>query len=171
MTSVLQAARARYADGEWLLSNVRQSTFAAERVEVRRLDTLAVPSLLTPELLGIVVLKPQNMSAVDLGQFVDYLDDNGLDSMEFRYAFWGRFMTPVATLVMLFISVPFVFGGLRSVTAGQRVFVGVLVGFGFYLVSQVATQLGQVYGLNPLLAMLVPNLLFLAGGLRAVRRI
>ena len=61
-------------------------------------------TLLTPELLSIVVLEPKNMSARDLGQFVDYLDDNGLDTLEYRYAFWGRFMTPLATLVMLFIS-------------------------------------------------------------------
>jgi len=171
MTAVTRAARANYDDGQWVLRKVRQSTFTADKVVVRRLDKLAVPSMLTPELLGIVVLKPKNMSAVDLGQFVDYLEENGLDSVQFRYAFWGRFMTPLATLVMLFISVPFVFGGMRSVTTGQRIFLGVLVGFGFYLVSQIINQMGQVYGLHPLLAMLAPNLLFLAIGLRALRRI
>jgi lipopolysaccharide export system permease protein len=64
-----------------------------------------------------------------------------------------------------------VFGGLRSASAGQRIFVGILVGFGFYLVSQITSQLGQVYNLNPLFAMLTPNVLFLAIGLRAVRRV
>jgi lipopolysaccharide export system permease protein len=166
-----RATRAQYADGQWLLHDVRQSAFVDGRVEVARLDEVAWPSLLTPELLGIVVLKPKNMSARDIEQFVDYLDDNGLDSIEYRYAFWGRFMTPLATLVMLFISVPFVFGGLRSVTAGQRIFVGILVGFGFYLISQIASQLGQVYNLNPLFAMLTPIVLFLAIGLRAMRQV
>jgi lipopolysaccharide export system permease protein len=102
---------------------------------------------------------------------VDYLEENGLDSKEYRYAFWGRFMTPLATLVMLFISVPFVFGGLRTATAGQRIFVGILVGFGFYLVSQIASQLGQVYNLNPVFAILTPVILFLLIGLRAMRRL
>lgn len=166
-----RAARAQYAGGEWVLHEVRQSDFSDGRVEVSHLDEVAWPSLLTPELLSIVVLKPQNMSARDLGQFVAYLDENGLDTMEYRYAFWGRFMTPLATLVMLFISVPFVFGGLRSVTAGQRIFVGILVGFGFYLVSQIASQMGQVYNLNPLFAMLAPIILFLAIGMRAMRRL
>jgi lipopolysaccharide export system permease protein len=166
-----RAARARYVEGGWVLNDVHQSVFVDDRVEVDRLDEVAWPSLLTPELLSIVVLKPKNMSAMDIGQFVGYLEDNGLDSIEYRYAFWGRFMTPLATLVMLFISVPFVFGGLRSVAAGQRIFVGILVGFGFYLVSQIASQLGQVYNLNPLIAMLTPVILFLAIGLRAMRRI
>jgi lipopolysaccharide export system permease protein len=171
MVMATRAARAQYAGGQWLLHDVYQSSFTDGRVEVDRLDEVAWPSLLTPELLSIVVLEPKNMSARDLGQFVDYLEDNGLDTMEYRYAFWGRFMTPLATLVMLFISVPFVFGGLRSVTTGQRIFVGILVGFGFYLVSQVASQLGQVYNLNPLVTMLTPNILFLAIGMRAMRRV
>ena len=81
-------------------------------------------------------------------QHMDYLEEIGLDSGQYKYAFWGRFMTPFAALVMLFISVPFVFGSLRSVSAGQRVFIGMLVGFGFYLVSQVVTQMGQVFGFN-----------------------
>jgi len=166
-----RASRAQYAEGQWLLHDVRQSAFVDGRVKVSQHDEMAWPSLLTPELLGIVVLKPKNMSVRDIGQLVDYLDENGLDSIEYRYAYWGRFMTPLATLVMLFISVPFVFGGLRSVTAGQRIFVGILVGFGFYLVSQVASQLGQVYNLNPLFAMLTPVILFLATGLRAMRRV
>jgi lipopolysaccharide export system permease protein len=171
LVKATRAARAQYAGGQWLLHDVRQSAFGDERVRISRHDEMAWPSLLTPEVLGIVVLKPKNMSALDIGQFVDYLDENGLDSIEYRYAYWGRFMTPLATLVMMFISVPFVFGGLRSVSVGQRVFVGILVGFGFYLVSQVASQLGQVYNLNPLLAMLTPVILFLATGLRAMRRV
>jgi len=171
MVMATRAARAQFAGGQWVLYDVRQSAFTDDGVEVSRHDEVAWPSLLTPELLSIVVLEPKNMSARDLGQFVDYLDENGLDTMEYRYAFWGRFMTPLATLVMLFISVPFVFGGLRSVSAGQRIFVGILVGFGFYLVSQIASQMGQVYSLNPLFAILTPIILFLAVGIRAMRRL
>ena len=80
-------------------------------------------------------------------------------------------MTPVASLVMLLISVPFVFGAMRSASSGQRIFVGILVGFGFYVVSQISSQMGQVYALNPLLATLAPSLLFMAFGIRAIRRI
>lgn len=166
-----RARQARYQDGQWVLRDVQQSEFGTDQVAVKRFDSVAWPSLLTPELLSIVVLKPQDMATRDLEQLVGYLDENGLDTRQYRYAFWGRFMTPVSALVMLFISVPFVFGGLRSVSTGQRIFIGVLVGFGFYLASQISTQLGQVYGLNPLAVTLVPNIIFFLIGLRAVRRL
>jgi len=166
-----RATLAEFSAGQWILHDVQQSGFSGGGVEVGRFDTVSWPSLLTPDLLGIVMLKPKTMSARDIGQLVDYLADNGLDTRQYRFAFWSRFMTPVSSLVMLFISVPFVFSGLRSVSAGQRIFVGVLVGFGFYILSQVAAQMGQVYSLPPLAVMMLPNLLFLLIGVRAVRRL
>ncbi len=166
-----RATHAFYRDGHWTLHGLRQSSFSDAGVTVSHSDTLAWPSLLTPDLLGIVMLRPKNMSANDLDQLADYLDENGLDNQQYRFAFWGRIMTPVSSLVMLFISVPFVFGSLRSVNAGQRIFVGVMVGFAFYIFSQVASQMGQVYSLPPLVTMLAPNLIFVLLGIRALRRI
>ncbi|MGB5540252.1 MAG: LPS export ABC transporter permease LptG [Gammaproteobacteria bacterium] len=166
-----RATHAEFSDGQWVLHGVQQSGFSEAGIKVNRFDSVSWPSLLTPDLLGIVMLKPKHMSAHDLDQLVGYLADNGLDTRQYRFAFWGRFMTPVSSLVMLFISVPFVFSSLRSVSAGQRIFIGVLMGFGFYILSQVAAQMGQVYGLPPLATMLVPNLVFVLIGVRAVRRL
>jgi lipopolysaccharide export system permease protein len=128
-------------------------------------------SLLTPELLGIVVLEPENMSARDISQFMGYLEDNGLNTQQYRYALLSRFVTPLSALVMMFISVPFIFGGLRSAAAGHRIFIGILVGFGFYIVSQITGQMGRVYGLDPVLASLTPSVIFLLIGIRAVRHL
>ena len=166
-----RARQAHYRNGKWVLHDVQQTEFGAGSVAVKHRKKLARPSLLTPELLSIVMLEPKDMAARDIGQFVDYLEENGLDTLQYRYAFWGRFMTPLSALVMLFISVPFVFGGLRSASTGQRIFIGVLVGFGFYLASQIFTRMGQVYGLNPLVMILAPNIIVLMIGIRAVRRL
>jgi lipopolysaccharide export system permease protein len=168
---VTEAEEARYQGGQWLLRDVSQSEFMEGRVLVSHHAQMARVSTLTPELLGIVALKPQNMSIRDISQFVDYLEENGLDTQQYRYAFWGRLVTPAAALVMLFISVPFVFGSLRSVSAGQRIFIGILVGFGFHLMSQIVSQMGQVLGFNPFLMMIVPVTVFLLLGIRAVRRL
>jgi lipopolysaccharide export system permease protein len=168
---VTQAVEAQYQDGQWILHDVSQTEFTDDRVLVRHDEQMARVSTLTPDLLGIVALKPENMSIRDISQFISYLEENGLDTRQYRYAFWGRFVTPAAALVMLFISVPFVFGSLRSVSAGQRVFIGMLVGFGFYLMSQIVSQMGQVFGFHPLLMMMVPVTVFMLFGIRAVRRL
>ena len=165
------AVSARYLKGQWVLHNVQQSEFGTDSVQVSHIEKLPRDSLLTPELLGIVVLEPENMSARDIRQFMGYLEDNGLNTQQYRYALLSRFITPLSALVMLFISVPFVFGGLRSATAGHRIFIGILVGFGFYIVSQIAGQMGRVYDLDPVLATVTPSVIFLLIGIRAVRRL
>jgi len=168
---VTRAADAEYREGQWILRDVARTEFTEDRVLVSHDEQLARASTLTPELLGVVALEPDNMPIQDISRFMSYLEENGLDTSQYRYAYWGRFMTPLAALVMLFISVPFVFGSLRSVSAGQRIFIGTLVGFGFYLLSQVASQFGQVFGLNPLLVLLLPAAVFTLFGIRAVRRL
>lgn len=171
LKTATRAAHAHYRKGQWIMRNVNQTEFEGDTARVARVDRLARDSLLTPELLGVVVLEPENMSARDISQFMGYLEDNGLNTQQYQYALLSRFVTPLSALVMLFISVPFVFGGLRSVSAGQRVFIGILMGFGFYIVSQIAGQMGRVYELNPLLATLTPSLVFLLAGIRALRRL
>jgi lipopolysaccharide export system permease protein len=91
--------------------------------------------------------------------------------MQYRYAFWSRFVVPLSALLMLFISVPLVFGSLRSTGTGQRVFIGILLGFGFYLLNRMAGQMGQVYELNPLLASFTPGVAVLVIGFLMVRRL
>lgn len=171
MRSATRAASATFQQNHWELQQVRKSSFAASSVIATESQTAVLKSVLTPELISIIMLKPQNMSVKNIRQYVDYLEENGLDSLPYRYAFWGRFVTPASAIIMLIISVPFVFSGLRSVTAGQRVFIGMLTGIGFYLLNQIASQMGQVYNLNPLLASLTPGLVFLVLGVLAIRRV
>ena len=90
---------------------------------------------------------------------------------QYRYALYSRFVTPVSVLLMLFISVPFVFGSLRSTGTGQRFLVGIMAGFGYFLANQLAGQAGQVYGWSPLLVSIVPGLAVMLAGIYALRRV
>jgi len=171
LVSALHADTAAYQGGMWQLHNVRETQFAGGSVRTRAESTLAVPDLLRPELINVVVLKPENMSVQDIRQFLGYLEANGLETQQYRYALYSRFVTPISVLLMLFISVPFVFGSLRSTGTGQRFLVGIMAGFGFYLVNQLAGQAGQVYGWSPMVVSVVPGLAVLLAGIYALRRV
>ena len=165
------AVSAKHHDDRWVLKDVRQSLFDGGAVSVNHQASMTWPSLITPSLLAVVVLKPENMSVLDIRRFVGYLEDNGLDTIQYDYAFWSRIVVPLSALIMLFITVPLVFGLLRSTGMGQRVLSGILLGFGFYLLNRMAAQMGQVYELNPLLASFTPGFIVLIIGYRMVRRL
>ncbi len=165
-----KAEQAYYRDGQWLLEDVRQSSVDESGVETAITPAQAWDSLLSPDLLNVVVVKPENLSGRDLFRYVRYLEANELDSQRYRLAFWGKLTAPLGGVVMLFLAVPFVFGPLRSVGAGQRLLVGVMAGFGFFLLNQTMSHMGQVYQLDPLVSVLVAPMLFFTIGLIALRR-
>ncbi len=171
LKSLIHAQSASYVNGEWQLERVEQSRVDPKGVTTRALDSAGWRSLLKPDLLEVLSVKPEDLAAAALARYVRYLDENNLSSDRYRLAFWVKIVTPFSTLVMLLIAIPFVFGSLRSAHAGTRILVGVLLGMGFYLLNQALNHVGLVYGLPPLLSALVPTLIFAAGGLYAVSRI
>ena len=86
-------------------------------------------------------------------------------------AFWGKLASPLVTLVMLFLSIPFVFGSLRSVSIGQRTFLGAMVGIGFFLLNKAVSHVAVVYDINPLIAASMPGVLLMGIALLMMRRV
>ena len=66
---------------------------------------------------------------------------------------------------------PFVLGPLRNTGAGQRLFVGVLVGLAFYVINEVSANSGHLYGWNPLVAAGAPTLALAVIGLWRLSRV
>lgn len=162
---------AQYQEGHWLLRGISQTRFLADRVESRVLDEATWESLLNPNILNVVVVRPTMLPVWGLYQYIDFMHDNGQEATTYEVAFWSKVIMPLVTLVMVFLAVPFVFGVLRSVGIGQRIFAGSLMGLAFFLLNKVLGHMAVVYSLNPLFAAAVPGLLFLGIGFWFVRRV
>jgi lipopolysaccharide export system permease protein len=171
MQAAIQAKSARYVDKHWLLEQVSISRFNGQKVVTERRAELLRNRLIQPNLFGLLDTQPKDMNAFALARYIAYLRVNQLDSASYELAFWQRFTTPASALVMLMLAVPFVFGSLRSGGAGQRLFIGVVVGVGFYFFNRLTNQVGLVYGLSPLLSAAFPLVLFAFISLVALRRL
>ncbi|AOU99676.1 LPS export ABC transporter permease LptG [Acidihalobacter yilgarnensis] len=168
----LHAASARYGDKAWMLHDVQKSVFDdPERVQVEQLMTMKTPALISPRLFDLLDTQPGEMTLPALAQYVGYLKRNHLDASRYELSFWQRFTTPLSALVMLMLAIPFVFGSQRSGGAGQRLFIGIVVGVGFYFLNRLSNQVGLVFGLAPLLSAMLPLGLFLFVSLFALRRL
>ncbi len=168
---VTRAESAYYRDGVWYLQNIRQTEFNNGKVESRQLQQEEWQTLFNPELFNVISVKPENMSAIDLLKYSDYLQKNDLASSHYQLAFWIKVFTPLSSLVMLLIALPFVFGSQRSAGAGSRMLIGLLLGIGFFLVNRTMNHLGQVYEIHPFLSASVPVIMVAMASLFAIRRI
>ena len=171
LKTTISAKTAEHIETGWRLRGAQQGTLKDNVLTLKKAKRMDIPTLLSPKLLSVVTLAPEDLSARDLHQYASYMRSNGLDSSRYDLAFWRRVFSPVSGLVMLFLSIPFVFGPLRSAGTGQRLLWGVMTGVAFYLVNQTMTHAGQVYGLPAPLSALLPALLFFAGGLWVMRQV
>lgn len=167
----LSAPRGEYEEGGWLLYDVKQSRFTDEGIRVAEEAQMRWRSSLTPGVVNVVAIPPENLSAYDLFHLILYLRENGLDSSRYELAFWVRVVAPFATAGMVLLALPFVFGSLRAVSIGQRVMVGALLGIGFYLFNAIFNRLGLIYHLPPFLAATVPPAIVFGLWVYLMRRI
>ena len=159
LDAIIRAGQADYAQGHWILKQVAVTRFGHEAIRTEHPASLIEHTLIDPKLFSFLNTRPQDMSAVELYRYIAYLRANHLDAARYALAFWQRFTTPASALVMLVLAVPFVFGSLRSGGMGQRLFVGVIVGVGFYFANQLINRIGLIYGAPPVLSAFIPLLL------------
>ncbi len=167
----LSVARAVYVDGRWRLQDIESTRIDEDGQLVTEHREQAVwQSLVRPELVDLLAVSPMSLSIWRLAGYVDYLRANRLESARFELAFWQKIATPLSTLVMLLLALPVIFGSLRTSGVGQRVFIGSLIGVGYYVLSELFAHVGIVYGLTPAVASLAPAALFTVVGLVLLRR-
>ncbi|WP_067865873.1 LPS export ABC transporter permease LptG [Neptuniibacter marinus] len=173
------AKEARYDGKDWLLSNIKETRFpdnvdgsdpATAQLETSILKEEVWPSGLTPELLKVVMIEPSNLSMAGLLSYGDYLDEQGLASSQYRVAFWSKLLLPVAIFALVIVAVSFIFGPLRSVTLGQRLITGIIVGLTFKLSQDVLGPTSAVFGFSPLVAVLLPILICIGLGFWLLNR-
>jgi lipopolysaccharide export system permease protein len=155
----------------WELHDVRRTLFSGDTVTRDAVEVEYRETLLDPALLNVLSLKPESMSIRDLYQYAEYLLNNKLDASAYRLAFWLKITTPLSCVVMMLVVMPFVFGSLRSVNAGQLLVIGILLGLGFYILLQAASRVSQIYAAPPFLSAMFPILFFTVIGLFGLRKI
>ncbi|MGB1257388.1 MAG: LPS export ABC transporter permease LptG [Thiolinea sp.] len=171
ISRILRAKTARKQETNWLLHQVEEQQFSDEGVTMEQHDTLNEPGLFPGNILSIASVRPEQLAAHELAEFIKHQNANALSSERFELEYWKHFTTPLSTLVMLILAAPLVFGFQRNAGAGQRIFIGILIGITYLLLDRIISRTGLVYGLSPMVSALLPLVLFSAAGLLMLKRI
>jgi len=167
---ITQARQARFEKDSWQLTDVIFTEFKDDRVLSRRVKSINWQTLLDPQMVEVVAVKPQSLSTGGLYHYIQYLTGNGLDAARYEMELWVKLVLPLATGVMVFLAIPFVFGSLRAVGIGQRIMMGTMLGISFYLLNQISTYVSLAYHFNPVASAILPTFLFFLLGVYLMRR-
>lgn len=171
LSTLTHAQRAHYAEGRWHLQEVSERRITPDRIHVTHREQAEWRSVVTPHTLEVLAADPNDLAMREMLTYIEYLQDNGLDTRRYELAFWIKVVAPLANLAMLFIAMPFAFGQQRAVSMGQRLVVGILIGLLFYLANRMLGNVVLLYGLPPLLGACLPMLLLYGIGVIALSRV
>ena len=157
-------------EGFWVEENVSSTLFVEQQTYTRKWVTREWKTELTPEVLTLNILPADALSARALNDHIDYLDERKADAGKYRLAFWEKVFQPLSILGLVLVGIAFVFGPLRQATVGFRVFIGVLFGISFKLISDILGPLSIVFEMPPMLAISAPIVVCFAIGLVLLRR-
>ena len=124
---------------------------------VKQLPQQAINTTLSSERLVARILTPERMSLVALHDYIDYLDRNQLQADRQIVAVWRKVAYPFTLLVMLTIAAPISFMQTRRGGVGAKVFLGILLGTGFFMINQLALNVSLLFNWPPVVTALLPN--------------
>ncbi|MGC1522925.1 MAG: LPS export ABC transporter permease LptG [Steroidobacteraceae bacterium] len=158
LRSIQRAERISVADpGRWRLNKVATSRFSDDRVTADVVGETTMQSAVNPEFLGLAATDPQLLTLRGLASYIDHLRRNNLETSSYEIGYWSRIARLFAVIVVTLLSLPFVFGPLRTTGAGTRTVIGVMLGVVFFLITGMVEKGGQLFGLNAALVGWLPT--------------
>lgn len=146
----------------WSLSDVTSTSFEGDRARVRRVADMQWSSVLEPQILSMLLVKPDRMSLWNLWSYSHHLKENRQKALRYEIALWTKLMYPLAVLVMMVLALPFAIYQSRMGGVGGRIFAGIMLGLAFFTVSRLFGSMGLLYDWPASFSAVTPTLLFLA---------
>jgi lipopolysaccharide export system permease protein len=180
LLSIRSAVSGRFDQaGTWILDDVTETRFK----ETKQADPLnavysaqtfthplvSLDSVVTPQILSVLLVSPEKMSILSLGRFITHLRDNKQDEQRHSIAFWKKVIYPFTIFVMLALALPFAYLKVRTGSVGIKVFGGIMLGMSFQLFNSLFSNVGLLGAWPPLLAALTPPLVYFVLALIGLR--
>ncbi|WNM60377.1 LPS export ABC transporter permease LptG [Candidatus Nitrospira neomarina] len=144
---------------KWTLKNIKKQVIHGYSVSQEQMESLEWDSPLKQNEVRLLTLPSSTLAPSELYQYMKILKRKKQNFLRYELSFWDKIFMPLNTGLMILVAIPFVFGPLRTSAAGKRVFIGSLVGLGYYLMTEIFKHVGILFGASPLLTTAAPFLL------------
>lgn len=148
-------------DGLWQLEDVAQTRFDGQGTTVNNPGHMSWHTSITPGLLSVLLVVPEQMSAWSLYQYTEYLRDNRQKTSRYEIAMWNKLVYPFAVLVMMLLALPFAAHHRRAGGVSAKIFAGIVLGLTFHFIGRLFANLGALNEWQPMLSATAMTWVFL----------
>jgi lipopolysaccharide export system permease protein len=166
LKTIISAKHASFLGaGKWQLGEVSETRFSKAGVGRSIVQTKEWQSALTPEILSVMLVVPEQMSAYDLYTYASHLKENKQQSARYEIAMWNKLVYPFALLVMMVLALPFASYQRRSGGVSILIFMGIVLGMVYHFAGRLLASLGALNAWQPLFSATAMTGVFLLLGL------
>ena len=147
-------------DGRWKLLDVAQTEFTPDGPRVEHFASTEWHSTVNPEMIDVLIVDPERMSAWKLYKYTEHLAGNRQKTERYEIAMWKKLFYPLATLVMMALALPFAYIQARAGMVGIKVFSGIMLGTFFHMLNSLFSHIGLLRDWPPVAAAALPSATF-----------
>ena len=159
-----------YIDKKWIMKNITSTSFENKNIEIKNSKEATFEEFIDLDLFDIMIIKPNQMTFLQLKTYINYLKENSMESKNYELAYWSKFSIPLSCLVMFLLTTPFVHSSIRSASFGQRIFIGILTGVSLFLFNQTINKLSIIINMPPFLGSFLPIFILLVLSFYIIKR-
>lgn len=171
----IDADSGKLQDGLFILKVVQQYEYLKKdgfmgmsEVVTENLPMLEWTTSLQSSMISATLLDKQRMNTFNLYQVIRHLRSNNQNSQRQEIEFWSKLIYPLSCVVMALMALPFAYLHFRQSGVSLYVFVGIMLGISFFLLSNMFSYIGNIQGWSPWLAAASPSLLYVSLSMAAV---
>ncbi|HUL40764.1 MAG TPA: LPS export ABC transporter permease LptG [Burkholderiales bacterium] len=155
------AKEGKYLNGnKWRLSDVMLTRFDDEKTTVESVPEATWYSVLNPNILDVLMVVPDKMSAWNLYLYTEHLRENNQQTSRYDLALWKKLIYPIAVLVMMLLALPFAQYQRHTGGISAKIFAGIMLGLGFFFLNNLFAHLGLLSDWPPFFSAAAPTILF-----------
>lgn len=154
----------------WHLHHVLRTELLADHTEAKYTNKLDWPVAINKQLLNVLLIEPEQMSVSALYTYIQHLKSNHQQTARYELAGWRKLVYPIACLVMALVALAFTPQQNRRGNMGLKLFLGICLGLTFHFAGRLFGFTSQLYGVPPLIAAVLPTVLFFVLAIVLIRR-
>lgn len=148
----------------WVLHNVTQYDYTGQNIVHTNSPTYEWQTAIVPSYFNILVIAPEDMSALALIDYMHHLEVNHQATSRYQIAFWNKLLYPIACISMALIALAFIPNNRRNINLGGKLFAGILIGVAFFFITRLIGFLALLFAWNAIISALSPTVVLFSFG-------
>ncbi len=113
------------------------------------------------DLIDSLKKEPKELTTWSIYKKIQFLSKNKQTSSIFEVELYKRLFKPVTLIAMILLAMLFIFGSNRDVSLGRKIFLGIVLGLSFEMISRIGGALSLSFNFSPLMSAVLPTLIII----------